>query len=155
MQIVHVLLFTLLWPISMELRFWIFWLDNVCRMKLLSLKRARLLILISSSFTKDHWNIDGYYILNPTPSAGTYKMWLSRWGFAWSSNNTRIGLLVYFDPFCGGDIENNRNSNILYASSLRKVVVSCIAFSCLLVAKKVFTTVSYTQWLNNKISDTW
>ena len=53
-----------------------------------------------------------------TPSAGTYNMWLSRWGFMWSTNNTRRGLLVYFDPFCGGDIENNRNSNILYASSL-------------------------------------
>ena len=53
-----------------------------------------------------------------TPTAGTYKMWLSRWEFAWTSNNTRVGILVYFDPFCGGDIENNRNSNILYASSL-------------------------------------
>ena len=55
-----------------------------------------------------------------TPSAGTYKMWLSRWGFAWTPNNTRLGLLVYSDPFCGGDIENNRNSNILYASSLQQ-----------------------------------
>ena len=56
-----------------------------------------------------------------TQSAGTYNMWHSRWGLMWSTNNTRRDLLVYFDPFCGGDIENNRNSNILYASSLHEV----------------------------------
>ena len=53
-----------------------------------------------------------------TPSRGTQTMWLSRWGFVENSNSTRRGLLVYFDPFCGGDFENNKNSNILYASSL-------------------------------------
>ena len=53
-----------------------------------------------------------------TPSAGTYNMCLSRWGFTWASKNIWRGLLVYSDPFCGGDIQNNRNSNILYASSL-------------------------------------